>query len=403
MVSERNIRILFLTEKEICHLLGGTERITETLSTEFIARGIQCYSAYLYSAPKNMPLAEFSASRQIAIDSPISQQITSIFKDFQISACIVNFVSHKSKVLIMPKLYEIAKQMGIKVYFCYHAMPGEDFYGAPLSYSLYKIFHGYDIKQSLKDVLLAITPKCVWRSLMKKKYRLAYDNSDATVLLSNNFIPIYRELAGLNNDNKFLVVKSALSFNTFLPQEDIAKKSKEVLIIARMDERSKRLSLALKIWQQIEQCPELDDWSLTIIGGGHDLEYFRQIHKRLGLKRCSLKGRVIDIMPYYERASIFMMTSAYEGFGLTLIEAQQNGVVPIVFNSYASLTDIITNESNGIIVPEGEIQTYVEQLKRLMLNDEWRQTMAAQALEDCKRFKVENAINRWMSILEKSH
>lgn len=395
------MNILFLTEKEICHLLGGTERITETLSHEFMARGIQCYSAYLYSAPKDMPLAEFTATRQITLNTFIPEQIASILREFQITACIVNFVSHKSKVLIMPKLYEIAKQMGIKVYFCYHAMPGEDFYGAPLSYSLYKIFHGYDIKQSFKDVLLAITPKCIWKPLMEKKYRLAYDNSDATVLLSTNFIPIYRELAGLNNDDKFLVVGSALSFNTFLPKKDIAKKSKEVLIIARMDERSKRISLALRIWKQIEQSEDLQDWNLTIIGGGHDLEYFQKLHKRLGLQRCSLKGRVVDIMPYYEQASVFMMTSAYEGFGLTLVEAQQNGVVPIVFYSYASLTDIITNERNGIIVPEGEVNTYVNELKRLMLNKEWREDLAAKALEDCKRFKVENAVDRWMSLFEK--
>lgn len=168
-----------------------------------------------------------------------------------------------------------------------------------------------------------------------------------------------------------------------------------------MDERSKRISLALRIWKQIEQSEDLQDWNLTIIGGGHDLEYFQKLHKRLGLQRCSLKGRVVDIMPYYEQASVFMMTSAYEGFGLTLIEAQQNGVVPIVFYSYASLTDIITNERNGIIVPEGEINTYVNELKRLMLNKEWREDLAAKALEDCKRFKVENAVDRWMSLFEK--
>lgn len=402
--KKSNIRILFLTEKEVIPLMGGTERITQTLSAEFMARGIPCYSAYLYSAPKEMPLAEFTASRRIDIDTHIPEQLTSILRDFQITDCIVNFVGYKSKVLVMPKLYDIAKQMGIKVYFCYHAMPGEDFYRVPhLSYSLYRIWHKYDVQQALKDILLTITPKSLWRHRVQKKYRLAYDNSDITILLSNNFIPIYKELAGIKDDDKFRVIASALSFNTFLPKEDIAKKSKEVLIISRMHERSKRLSLALKIWKQVEQYSELSDWTLTVIGGGPDLEYYRKMHKHLGLKHCSLMGRVIDVAPFYERASIFMMTSAYEGFGLTLIEAQQNGVVPIVFNSYASLTDIITHEQNGIIVPEGEVQIYVDRLKMLMQNTEWRQTLATQALEDCKYFKAEKAINLWMDILDKTH
>ena len=399
--EKKNIRILFLTEKEIIPSMGGTERITQTLSVKFMAKGIPCYSAYLDSAPIDMPLAEFTASRRITIDSSLAEQITAILQDFRITDCIVNFVSQKSKVLVMPTLYKVSRPMGIKVYFCYHAMPGEDFYRVPsFSYSLYRLWHRYDIPQALKDILLTLTPKCLWRHRVQQKYRLAYDNSDATILLSNNFIPIYKQLAGIGSDDKFRVIASALSFNTFLPKEDIAKKSKEVLIISRMQERSKRLSLALKIWKQIEQYPELNDWTLTIIGGGPDLDYYHRMHKRLGLKRCSLMGRVLDIDPYYERAAIFMMTSAYEGFGLTLIEAQQNGVVPIVFNSYASLTDIVTHEQNGIIVPEGEVQTYVDQLRRLMLNTAWRQTIAAQALDDCKRFKVEKAIDLWMKILD---
>ena len=41
--------------------------------------------------------------------------------------------------------------------------------------------------------------------------------------------------------------------------------------------------------------------------------------------------------PYYNEASIFMMTSSFEGWGLTLTEAQQYGCVPLAFHSFASL------------------------------------------------------------------
>jgi glycosyltransferase involved in cell wall biosynthesis len=45
------------------------------------------------------------------------------------------------------------------------------------------------------------------------------------------------------------------------------------------------------------------------------------------------------------------MTSAYEGWGLTLTEAQQMGVVPIAFDSFGAVYDIIENEYNGLIIP----------------------------------------------------
>lgn len=392
-------KILFITETECSPLLGGTARITITLSQAFIAKNIKSYSLYLDTVPNGMPVPAFSDSRQLDRSVPMRAQIKSALEDFGITDCIVNLVSHHCKQLIMPDLYSLSQERHIKVFFCYHAMPGEDFLGAPISYSLYKILHGYDVNQALKDILLKIVPNCIWRPLIRKKYRLAYNNSDMTILLSTRFIPIYQALADIHSNDKFGVIQSALTYNTFLPKSEIKNKGKEILIISRMDERSKRLSLALKIWKELEKDEELKDWKLTIVGGGPDTEYYQKLHKKLQLKRCSFEGRVIDIIPYYQRASIFMMTSSYEGFGLTLTESQQNGVVPIVFNSYASLADIITNGKNGVIIPNGDVDEYVHQCKRLMLDKTWREQMAEQAIDDCKQFCQENIIRRWYEYL----
>ena len=46
-------------------------------------------------------------------------------------------------------------------------------------------------------------------------------------------------------------------------------------------------------------------------------------------------------LPYYQKASVFLMTSALEGWGLTITEAQQFGVVPVAFDSYPSLHEVI--------------------------------------------------------------
>ena len=70
-----------------------------------------------------------------------------------------------------------------------------------------------------------------------------------------------------------------------------------------------------------------------------------------GLQRVFfLKGQKTE--PYYNEASIFMMTSSFEGWGLTLTEAQQYGCVPLAFHSFASLTDIITDKSQWVCYPQ---------------------------------------------------
>ena len=45
-----------------------------------------------------------------------------------------------------------------------------------------------------------------------------------------------------------------------------------------------------------------------------------------------------------------MMTSHIEGWPMTLLEAQQYGCVPIVYNTFAALSEIIENNVNGYII-----------------------------------------------------
>ena len=120
------------------------------------------------------------------------------------------------------------------------------------------------------------------------------------------------------------------------------------------------------------------------------------------LSRCHLLGRQPEILTYYESASIFMMTSAYEGFGITLTEAQQMGVVPIAFNSYESLQDIITHKESGVIVPNNDIKSYIKELSELMKNDSYRIRLAQNGLESCKRFSKEKITERWIRLLEET-
>ena len=82
------------------------------------------------------------------------------------------------------------------------------------------------------------------------------------------------------------------------------------------------------------------------------------------------------------------MTSAFEGFGMTLVEAQQYGVVPIVMDSYKSLHDIIKNDENGIIIPDNDFESFVNELKNLMNDDKRRRRLAENGSETCKQFSV---------------
>lgn len=70
--------------------------------------------------------------------------------------------------------------------------------------------------------------------------------------------------------------------------------------------------------------------------GSSKLEY-ETLVSNLNLKKVEFLG-FQDPVPYYKNASIFLMTSSLEGFGMTLVEAQCYGVVPIVMDSFYHFT-----------------------------------------------------------------
>jgi glycosyltransferase involved in cell wall biosynthesis len=178
----------------------------------------------------------------------------------------------------------------------------------------------------------------------------------------------------------------------------LKKKNKEVLIVTRLDETQKNVSFALKVWK-ILQKKGLHGWSLIIVGHGPDEVFLKKIVKKYRLSNVSFEGKQMPI-PYYETASIFMMTSDFEGWGMTLTESQQMGVVPIARDSYLSLHDIITNGYNGCIVKNNDIEAYADKLQWLMANDEERKQIALNGLKSAQRFTSDKIADRWVEMME---
>lgn len=397
------MNILFLTENEISPMQGGTERITHTLSREFLAAGHACSLLYLIPAAEGMEVTEFDSRIKLDLFEDVNGQIERFLTENNIDVAIVNLVRYASKKAILPSLYEVSRKTGTKVVVCFHAMPGEDIVSTSLYNIVYRISHWYDQKQALKDLVNYVVPKSlakiVFGQKLSAKYRLNVDNCDLFVLLSEEFYKPYCQIAGTSDTCKFRAIPNALSFEENIEDTKLYDKQKRVLIVARMHERSKRLSLAFKIWKRIEQNSALNDWSLDIVGGGQDSKFFRKLIKNAGLKRCNLLGRQPDIESFYENSSIFMMTSAFEGFGITLTEAQQHGLVPVAFDSYASLKDIITSGENGYFIKNGDIEAYAKALESLMINEELRLRMAKAGMQSCLRFEQKEITRKWLEII----
>ena len=94
------------------------------------------------------------------------------------------------------------------------------------------------------------------------------------------------------------------------------------------------------------------------------------------------------------------MTSIFEGFPLTLPEAMGNGVVPVVFNSFAAIPDIIDSDVNGILIPPFNKEIFINRLSALMQNRNEINRLAQNALKKAQEFSQSTIWAKWNKLLE---
>lgn len=169
---------------------------------------------------------------------------------------------------------------------------------------------------------------------------------------------------------------------------EYSKKKNQVLIVSRFSESEKRILFALKAWKKIQQHIINNKWELIIVGFGKDESLYRDYVKLNKLQNVIFTGKQ-EPFKYYKESSIFLMTSAFEGFGLTLTESQQMGVVPIVMDSFPSLHDIVINGYNGIIVANNDVTSMAEALKDLIINENKRINLSINGFNYIKNFQLQ--------------
>jgi glycosyltransferase involved in cell wall biosynthesis len=88
------------------------------------------------------------------------------------------------------------------------------------------------------------------------------------------------------------------------------------------------------------------------------------------------------------------------------VEAMSNGCVPVAFDSYGAVHDIIVDGVNGLIVPAFDIDGYAAALRKLMNNADLFAKMQSAALCTPDKFAVEKVAAKWEALfteLERGH
>jgi glycosyltransferase involved in cell wall biosynthesis len=176
------------------------------------------------------------------------------------------------------------------------------------------------------------------------------------------------------------------------------KRQKVVLSIGRLT-KDKRYSDLITVWSKL--VPEFPDWNLTIIGTGEmHSSLIRLINKNNLSSSIRLIRPLIDIESYLLSASVFAITSRYEGFSLVLIEAMHAFLPVVSFKVYSGPAELISDGDNGLLAKDGDLEHFARLLRQLMTSDQYRSQLgqaarvfSTQFLPQYNRITFMNAFN----------
>jgi glycosyltransferase involved in cell wall biosynthesis len=145
--------------------------------------------------------------------------------------------------------------------------------------------------------------------------------------------------------------------------------------------------------------PRHPDWDLVILGEGPMRDALQSQVQAAGLEgRIFLPGSVGNVGDWYERAALYAMSSHFEGFPNTLVEAMAYGLPAVSFDCDTGPRDIIRHDVDGFLVAPGDTSGMEGALDKLMADEQLRQAFALRAIEARERFSMKKISSMWENL-----
>lgn len=171
---------------------------------------------------------------------------------------------------------------------------------------------------------------------------------------------------------------------------------KQVLFVGRLSAEKQPMQAVNVMAEVVKEVP---DARLVIVGSGtEDYEALLTAHvQKLGLtEHVTMAGFQQDVMPFYGEAAVFLCTSQYEGFSLTILEAEAHGV-PVVSYSMPYLPILATGQG-CIQVEQNNVSAAANAIIQLLSNDEERRIMGSAARRNVEQHMSIDQAQKWASI-----
>jgi glycosyltransferase involved in cell wall biosynthesis len=145
------------------------------------------------------------------------------------------------------------------------------------------------------------------------------------------------------------------------------------------------------------------DWTLRICGEGLKRKRLERMIVRRDLhNHVLLLGSVADVAQQLHRASIFAMSSRFEGLPMALIEAMSKGLPAVSFDCPTGPADVIEHDRSGLLIPDGDVDGLARALIALIEDEPLRRRLGSGALARAGDFSMQAIGPLWDALVRAS-
>lgn len=178
-----------------------------------------------------------------------------------------------------------------------------------------------------------------------------------------------------------------------------SSESKRIICVGRLFPQ-KGFDYLVEAWKLIAK--KYDSWEIAILGDG---EQKANLNKKIAEYNLSDSMKIHNptdkIFEEYNKSSIYVLSSRFEGLPLVLLEAMSCGLPCVAFDCPHGPSDIITHGEDGILVPLGDIRKLAESIEWMITHREERLRMSNNARQKAQQYTAEAIMPQWVDFFEK--
>ena len=201
---------------------------------------------------------------------------------------------------------------------------------------------------------------------------------------------------GFNKD-KIYIIPNSFDFNK-INQDKVITKNIDFIFTGNLVP-IKRLDIMIEAFRILKFKYKIDKFKALIIGNG---KLKQSLQVMIEERKLSQNVQIIDftneILEYYHKSKVFIMTSEYEGLPMSMIEALACGI-PVIMPNLSNISDVVIHGYNGLLVEPLDIEMFAHSMFEMYSNTVLYESLRAGAnnFSDEYRYEYsyENIQNHW--------